>query len=168
MLLSNWVYYNHFFLHSALQDTLLFCASISTTGATAARPGEVVDAVFFSARTLSKTIATRVSSKLRILLRSRNSRHCLKSKVLTITRRESWNWVMEGNARSQKIVDVGSVVEAVSAEDGDAPLYSLDSLCMRCGENVSFSHFPPPLAFHLAFQWIHSVPFYFFSHLLCG
>jgi len=59
---------------------------------------------------------------------------------------------MEGNARSQKIVDVGSVVEAVSAEDGDAPLYSLDSLCMRCGENVSFSHFPPPLAFHLAFQ----------------
>ncbi|QCD99747.1 zinc finger protein [Vigna unguiculata] len=42
---------------------------------------------------------------------------------------------MEGNARSQKIVDVGSVVEAVSAEDGDAPLYSLDSLCMRCGEN---------------------------------
>ena len=46
---------------------------------------------------------------------------------------------MEGNAKSDQIVDVGSVVEAVSADDGDAPLYSLESLCMRCGENVSFS-----------------------------
>ncbi|QCD82861.1 zinc finger protein [Vigna unguiculata] len=42
---------------------------------------------------------------------------------------------MEGNAKSEQIVDVGSVVEAVSADDGDAPLYSLESLCMRCGEN---------------------------------
>ncbi|KAK6645786.1 hypothetical protein PHAVU_L001601 [Phaseolus vulgaris] len=42
---------------------------------------------------------------------------------------------MEGNAKSDQIVDVGSVVEAVSADDGDAPLYSLESLCMRCGEN---------------------------------
>jgi len=59
---------------------------------------------------------------------------------------------MEGNAKSEQIVDVGSVVEAVSADDGDAPLYSLESLCMRCGENVSFSHFPSPLVFPLAFQ----------------
>lgn len=42
---------------------------------------------------------------------------------------------MEGNGKSEQIVDVGSVVEAVSADDGDAPLYSLESLCMRCGEN---------------------------------
>ncbi|XP_014505821.1 zinc finger protein ZPR1 [Vigna radiata var. radiata] len=42
---------------------------------------------------------------------------------------------MEGNAKNEQIVDVGSVVEAVSADDGDAPLYSLESLCMRCGEN---------------------------------
>ncbi|KAL2244541.1 zinc finger protein ZPR1 [Sesamum indicum] len=34
-----------------------------------------------------------------------------------------------------QIVDVGSVVEAVSAEDSDAPLYEVESLCMRCGEN---------------------------------
>ncbi|GER40999.1 ZPR1 zinc-finger domain protein [Striga asiatica] len=33
------------------------------------------------------------------------------------------------------IVDVGSVAEAVAAEDGDAPLYHIESLCMRCGEN---------------------------------
>jgi len=59
---------------------------------------------------------------------------------------------MEGNVKSEQIVDVGSVVEAVSADDGDAPLYSLESLCMRCGENVSFSHFPSLLDFPLAFQ----------------
>ncbi|KAJ1443265.1 Zinc finger, ZPR1-type [Sesbania bispinosa] len=41
---------------------------------------------------------------------------------------------MEGNNR-EEIVDVGSVVEAVSADDGDAPLYNLESLCMRCGQN---------------------------------
>ncbi|KAL2473925.1 ZPR1 zinc-finger domain protein [Forsythia ovata] len=34
-----------------------------------------------------------------------------------------------------QIVDVRSVVEAVSAEDSDAPLYEVESLCMRCGEN---------------------------------
>ncbi|KAK4440330.1 Zinc finger protein ZPR1 [Sesamum alatum] len=34
-----------------------------------------------------------------------------------------------------QIVDVGSVVEAVSAQDSDAPLYEIESLCMRCGEN---------------------------------
>ncbi|RZB42067.1 Zinc finger protein ZPR1 isoform B [Glycine soja] len=39
------------------------------------------------------------------------------------------------DANREQIVDVGSVVEAVSADDGDAPLYSLESLCMRCGEN---------------------------------
>ena len=38
--------------------------------------------------------------------------------------------------KEEQIVDVGSVVEAVSAEDGDAPLYQVGSLCMRCGENV--------------------------------
>ncbi|CAJ1939679.1 unnamed protein product, partial [Sphenostylis stenocarpa] len=48
---------------------------------------------------------------------------------------------MAENAKSEQIVDVGTVVEAVSADDGDAPLYSLESLCMRCGENVSFSLF---------------------------
>ncbi|XP_022892474.1 zinc finger protein ZPR1-like isoform X3 [Olea europaea var. sylvestris] len=34
-----------------------------------------------------------------------------------------------------QIVDVRSVVEAVSAEDSDAPVYEVESLCMRCGEN---------------------------------
>lgn len=34
-------------------------------------------------------------------------------------------------------MDVRSVVEAVSAEDSDAPVYEVESLCMRCGENVS-------------------------------
>ncbi|KAL9277440.1 hypothetical protein ACSQ67_025011 [Phaseolus vulgaris] len=51
---------------------------------------------------------------------------------------------MEGNAKSDQIVDVGSVVEAVSADDGDAPLYSLESLCMRCGENILLSAFECP------------------------
>ncbi|CAL5206666.1 unnamed protein product [Lathyrus oleraceus] len=41
---------------------------------------------------------------------------------------------MEANNRDQ-IVDVGSVVEAVSAEAGDAPLYAIESLCMRCHQN---------------------------------
>ena len=36
-----------------------------------------------------------------------------------------------------QIVDVRSVVEAVSADDSDAPLYQVESLCMRCGENVT-------------------------------
>lgn len=43
---------------------------------------------------------------------------------------------MEANSNKEQIVDVRSVVEAVSAEDGDAPLYQVESLCMRCGENV--------------------------------
>lgn len=42
---------------------------------------------------------------------------------------------MENN--KEEIVDVGSVVEAVSADDSDAPLYEVESLCMRCGENVT-------------------------------
>ncbi|XP_051125755.1 uncharacterized protein LOC127247782 [Andrographis paniculata] len=41
---------------------------------------------------------------------------------------------METHSAPQ-IVDVGSVVEAVYAEDSDAPLYVVESLCMRCGEN---------------------------------
>ncbi|CAO2820018.1 unnamed protein product [Amaranthus hypochondriacus] len=40
---------------------------------------------------------------------------------------------MEGS--KDQIVDVGSVVEAVSAEDDDVPIYEVESLCMRCGEN---------------------------------
>ncbi|KAL1538446.1 zinc finger protein ZPR1-like isoform X1 [Salvia divinorum] len=34
-----------------------------------------------------------------------------------------------------QIVDVGSVVEAISADDFNAPLYEVESLCMRCREN---------------------------------
>ncbi|PON74173.1 Zinc finger, ZPR1-type [Trema orientale] len=34
-----------------------------------------------------------------------------------------------------QIVDVRSVVEAVSADDSDLPLYQVESLCMRCGQN---------------------------------
>lgn len=44
---------------------------------------------------------------------------------------------MEANdGNREQIVDVRSVVEAVQAEDGDAPVYQVESLCMRCGENV--------------------------------
>lgn len=46
---------------------------------------------------------------------------------------------MEGNnndGNKDQIVDVRSVVEAVSAEDGDVPVYNVESLCMRCGQNV--------------------------------
>ncbi|KAF7842539.1 zinc finger protein ZPR1-like [Senna tora] len=44
--------------------------------------------------------------------------------------------MMEPNdGNREQIVDVRSVVEAVSAEDGDAPVYQVESLCMRCGEN---------------------------------
>ena len=45
---------------------------------------------------------------------------------------------MEANntENREQIVDVRSVVEAISAEDGDAPVYQVESLCMRCGENV--------------------------------
>lgn len=34
------------------------------------------------------------------------------------------------------IADVGAAVEAFIADDG-APLHQIESLCMRCGENVS-------------------------------
>ncbi|XP_057511637.1 uncharacterized protein LOC130793793 [Actinidia eriantha] len=40
---------------------------------------------------------------------------------------------METNKDS--IVDVRSVVEAISIDGSDAPLYQVESLCMRCGEN---------------------------------
>lgn len=37
-------------------------------------------------------------------------------------------------------IDVGSLVEAVSADHSfGAPLYVVESMCMRCGENVSLS-----------------------------
>ncbi|KAL8513056.1 hypothetical protein ACS0TY_019297 [Phlomoides rotata] len=42
---------------------------------------------------------------------------------------------METNSKTPQIVDVGSVVEAVSAQDSDAPLYEIESLCMRCSQN---------------------------------
>lgn len=43
------------------------------------------------------------------------------------------------NENDQQI-DVGSVVEAVSADHSfGAPLYVVESMCMRCGENVCFS-----------------------------
>ncbi|KNA21846.1 hypothetical protein SOVF_039550 [Spinacia oleracea] len=40
---------------------------------------------------------------------------------------------MEGS--TAKIADVRSVVEAVSGEDYDVPIYEVESLCMRCGDN---------------------------------
>lgn len=43
---------------------------------------------------------------------------------------------MEAANNGDQILDVRSVVEAVSADDSDAPLYQVESLCMRCGENV--------------------------------
>ncbi|GAV89094.1 zf-ZPR1 domain-containing protein [Cephalotus follicularis] len=46
---------------------------------------------------------------------------------------------MESNGNNSdnrdEVVDVRSVVEAISMEEGDAPLYQVESLCMRCGEN---------------------------------
>lgn len=53
---------------------------------------------------------------------------------------------MEANTTNEQI-DVGSVVEAVSADDGDAPLYQVESLCMRCGENVITCTLPERLVF---------------------
>lgn len=47
----------------------------------------------------------------------------------------------------EQIVDVRSVVEAVAASDdsvSDAPLYQVESLCMRCGENVNYTLRPLP------------------------
>lgn len=53
---------------------------------------------------------------------------------------------MENSAAApakDQIVDVRSVVEAVVAGgndvDIDTPLYEVESLCMRCGENVRIS-----------------------------
>ncbi|KAG6398152.1 hypothetical protein SASPL_139607 [Salvia splendens] len=43
-----------------------------------------------------------------------------------------------------QIVDVGSVVEAISADDFNAPLYEVESLCMRCRENILLSAFECP------------------------
>ncbi|KAL7241723.1 hypothetical protein ACSBR1_014334 [Camellia fascicularis] len=40
---------------------------------------------------------------------------------------------METNKAS--IMDVRSVVEAISSDDNDAPLYQVESLCMRCHQN---------------------------------
>lgn len=38
---------------------------------------------------------------------------------------------------AEQVLDVQSVVEAVVAnEDADVPSYEVESLCMRCGENV--------------------------------
>uniref|UniRef100_A0A6N2MEU5 Zinc finger ZPR1-type domain-containing protein n=1 Tax=Salix viminalis TaxID=40686 RepID=A0A6N2MEU5_SALVM len=45
---------------------------------------------------------------------------------------------MEGRDNKEQIVDVGSVVEAISTADNNdtgVPLYQVESLCMRCGEN---------------------------------
>lgn len=57
------------------------------------------------------------------------------------TREIKLNKKMEGGNNNKRekeeIVDVRSVVEAVSANDaGIAPLYQLESLCMRCHQNV--------------------------------
>ena len=46
---------------------------------------------------------------------------------------------MEGRDNKEQIVDVRSVVEAISTTDNNdigVPLYQVESLCMRCGENV--------------------------------
>ncbi|KAL8158910.1 hypothetical protein V2J09_000447 [Rumex salicifolius] len=40
---------------------------------------------------------------------------------------------MEGT--KEQIFDVRSVVESISADDEDVPVYQVESLCMRCGEN---------------------------------
>ncbi|KAF9683802.1 hypothetical protein SADUNF_Sadunf04G0052100 [Salix dunnii] len=45
---------------------------------------------------------------------------------------------MEGRDNKEQIVDVRSVVEAISTTDNNdigVPLYQVESLCMRCGEN---------------------------------
>lgn len=44
---------------------------------------------------------------------------------------------------AEKVLDVQSVVEAVVAdEDADVPRYEVESLCMRCHENVFASFLP--------------------------
>jgi hypothetical protein len=55
---------------------------------------------------------------------------------------------MEGRDNKEQIVDVRSVVEAISTADNNdinVPLYEVESLCMRCRENVF------PLSFFLKF-----------------
>ncbi|KAH6800011.1 ZPR1 zinc-finger domain protein [Perilla frutescens var. hirtella] len=42
---------------------------------------------------------------------------------------------MEAIPTTPQIVDVGSVVEAISGNDFDAPVYEVESLCMRCHDN---------------------------------
>ena len=37
-------------------------------------------------------------------------------------------------------MDVRSAVEAVTNDTDDAPVYQVESLCMRCGENVCVSY----------------------------
>jgi hypothetical protein len=70
---------------------------------------------------------------------------------------------MEANINNNRdqIVDVGSVVEAVSADAGDAPLYTLESLCMRCHQNVSFHLFS--MCLFISFFAYAIVPLFNFS-----
>lgn len=45
---------------------------------------------------------------------------------------------MEGN--KEQVLDVRSVVESISVDDdSDTPIYQVESLCMRCSENVLLS-----------------------------
>ena len=48
-----------------------------------------------------------------------------------------------------QIFDVRSVVEAVVDEEDDVPIYQVESLCMRCGENVCIF-----LSFLALFLWV--------------
>lgn len=51
---------------------------------------------------------------------------------------------MESTKDAATILDVRSVVEAISTDDDNAPVYQVESLCMRCHENVySFSPSTP-------------------------
>lgn len=52
---------------------------------------------------------------------------------------------MGGN--EDAITDVRSAAEAVSSADDEVPVHQIESLCMRCGENVKFSCKPPLLPF---------------------
>jgi hypothetical protein len=60
------------------------------------------------------------------------------------------------------IEDVGAAAEALTADDG-APLHQIESLCMRCGQNVShssltlshtLSYSPSPSLLWLSLRWI--------------
>lgn len=73
---------------------------------------------------------------------------------------------MEAYRNKEQIVDVRSVVEAVSADDNDAPLYQVESLCMRCRENV-LVHSPPILSLSLRFFFFFVGEFIFmFVHVV--